>query len=119
MIRKLLLASAALSLVPAAAATAAPKAAASATLAASNPFAKPSSLPFQAPDFSSIKDADYLPAIIAGMAEQKREISAIANQKAAPSFDNTLVAMERSGLLLECAIFAFSAVNGVNTNDML
>ncbi|MBN8807098.1 MAG: M3 family metallopeptidase [Sphingomonas sp.] len=95
------------------------KSAAIAALPASNPFAKPSTLPFQAPDFSRIKDSDYLPAILAGMAQQKAEVTAIANQAAAPTFDNTLGAMERSGLLLERALLAFSAVNGANTNDTL
>ena len=66
-----------------------------------------------------IKDSDYLPALLAGMAQQKREVTAIANQPATPTFDNTVVAMERSGLLLERANLAFSAVNGANTNDML
>src|SRR4051794_27897769 len=123
MMRNLLLASAALALAttvqPAFAAPAKGKAATSATLPASNPFAQPSSLPFQTPDFSRIKDSDYLPALLAGMAEQKREVTAIANQKAAPTFDNTVAAMERSGLLLERANLAFSAVNGANTNDTL
>src|SRR5215213_5572564 len=122
MIRKLLLASAAVA-VFASPASAAPKkpaaAAASATLPASNPFAKPSTLPLQAPDFSRIKDSDYLPALLAGMAQQKREVTAIANQKTTPTFDNTLAAMERSGLLLERARNAFDAVNGANTNDVL
>jgi peptidyl-dipeptidase Dcp len=104
---------------PAFAAPAKAKSAASATLPASNPFVKPSTLPFQAPDFSQIKDSDYLPALLAGMAEQKREVTAIANQSAAPTFDNTVAAMERSGLLLERANLAFSAVNGANTNDTL
>ena len=90
-----------------------------AALPASNPFAKPSTLPFQAPDFASIKDSDYLPAMIAGMVQQKAEVMAIANQKAAPTFDNTLAAMERSGTLLERAQLAFSAVQGANTNDAL
>ena len=53
------------------------------------------------------------------MAQQKREVTVIANQKAAPTFDNTVVAMERSGLLLERANLAFNAVNGANTNDTL
>ena len=121
MIRHLLLASAAVA-IAAAPISAAPKAAkpvAAATLPASNPFAKPSTLPLQAPDFSRIKDAHYLPAILAGMAQQKREVTAIANQKAAPTFDNTIVEMERTGELLERAILAFSAVNGANTNDTL
>jgi hypothetical protein len=122
MIRKLLFATAALAVVisaPAASAARKISTTTSATLAASNPFAKPSSLPFEAPDFSKIRDSDYLPALLAGMAQQKAEVTAIANQKATPNFDNTVVAMERSGLLLERANLAFSAVNGANTNDTL
>jgi peptidyl-dipeptidase Dcp len=122
MIRNLLLTSAVLAVLstaPAGAAARKPSAIASATLPASNPFAKPSTLPFQAPDFSRIKDRDYLPAILAGMAQQKREVTAIANNPAPPTFDNTVAAMERSGLLLERATLAFSAVNGANTNDVL
>src|SRR3954447_7562962 len=123
MIRSLLLASAALAVAttaqPALAAVAKPAAAASATLPASNPFARPSTLPLETPDFARIKDSDYLPALLAGMAQQKREVTAIANQTATPSFDNTVVAMERSGLLLERANLAFNAVNGANTNDVL
>ena len=90
-----------------------------AAFAVSNPFAKPSTLPFQAPDFARIKDGDYLPAMLAGMAQQKAEIIAISNQKAAPTFNNTLAAMEQSGQLLERAQLAFSAVSGANTNDRL
>ena len=122
MIRNILLATAALAVVTAAPANAAaPKksTAASATLPSSNPFAKPSTLPLGTPDFSKIKDSDYLPALLAGMAEQKREVLAIANNPAPPTFNNTLVALERSGLLLERANLAFSAVNGANTNDTL
>ncbi|HXS49200.1 MAG TPA: M3 family metallopeptidase, partial [Sphingomicrobium sp.] len=123
MIRNLLLASAAIAMTtaaqPALAAPAKTAAPASDTLPASNPFAHPSSLPFQAPDFSKIKDSDYLPALLAGMAQQKREVVAIANNPAPPTFANTVVAMERSGLLLERAELAFSAVNGADTNDTL
>jgi peptidyl-dipeptidase Dcp len=122
MIRKFLLASAALGLVcaaPAGAAARKPTATASATLPASNPFAQPSTLPLQTPDFSRIKDSDYLPALLAGMAQQKQEVLAIANQTATPTFDNTVAALERSGLLLERANLAFSAVNQANTNDTL
>ena len=123
MIRNLLLASAAIAMTtaaqPALAAPAKTAAPASDTLPASNPFAHPSSLPFQAPDFSKIKDSDYLPALLAGMAQQKREVMAIANNPAPPTFANTVVAMERSGLLLERAELAFSAVNGADTNDTL
>ena len=123
MIRKLLLASAAVAMAtiaqPGFAAPAKAKAATSATLPASNPFAKPSTLPLQAPDFSKIKDSDYLPALLAGMAQQKREVLQIANNPAPPTFANTVVAMERSGQLLERANLAFSAVNGANTDDTL
>jgi peptidyl-dipeptidase Dcp len=122
MLRTLLLTSAAVgfAIVPANAFAAQKNAStSSAALPASNPFAKPSTLPFQAPDFSKIKDSDYLPAILAGMAEQKREVAAIANNPAPPTFNNTLVALERSGALLERGNLAFSAVNGANTNDVL
>ena len=123
MVRTILLASAALAVAtaaqPALAAPAKAKPAASATLPASNPFAKPSTLPFETPDFAKIKDSDYLPALLAGMAQQKQEVMAIANNPAPPTFGNTVVAMERSGLLLERANLAFSAVNGANTNDTL
>jgi peptidyl-dipeptidase Dcp len=120
MIRNLLLATAAIAVATSTATAAAPrKAAESTTLPASNPFAKPSKLPFETPDFSKIKDSDYLPALLAGMAQQKAEVTAIANQKAPPTFDNTVDAMEKSGLLLERAGLAFNAVNGANTNDTL
>src|SRR4029453_5289389 len=122
MIRKLLLATAALAVVTTAPVAAAPRKKAStaaATLPASNPFAKPSTLPLEAPDFSKIKDSDYLPAILAGMAEQKREVAAIANNPAEPTFNNTLVALERSGALLDRTQYVFNAVNGANTNDTL
>src|SRR3954451_19879640 len=122
MIRNFLLATAALAIATSTTAAPAPRknaATASATLPASNPFARPSTLPLETPDFSKIKDSDYLPALLAGMAQQKREVTAIANNPATPTFDNTVAAMERSGLLLERAGLAFNAVNGANTNDTL
>jgi peptidyl-dipeptidase Dcp len=122
MIRAILLATATFAVVsaaPVAAAANKRSATASAALAASNPFARPSTLPFQTPDFSRIKDSDYLPALIEGMLEQKREVLAIANQKTVPTFDNTVVAMEKSGALLDRTQQAFDAVNGANTNDTL
>lgn len=84
-----------------------------------NPFAAASTLPFQAPPFDRIKDADYLPAFEAGMRAQLDEIAAIANDKAAPTFDNTLVAMEKSGRLLARVAGAFGVVSSANTNDTL
>jgi len=88
-------------------------------LPASNPFAKPSSLPFQAPRFDLIKDGDYQPAIEAGIAEQSVEIVRIANSKAAPTFDNVIGAMERSGRLLDRATSAFFGIVQANTNPAL
>ena len=121
MIRSILLATAALAAVSAPAFSTPRKSAtpASAALAASNPFAKPSTLPLQTPDFSRIKSSDYLPALLAGMAEQSREVTRIANNPAPPTFDNTVAAMEMTGLLLERASLAFNAVNGANTDDTL
>lgn len=84
-----------------------------------NPFYAPSALPFQAPPFDKIKDTDYRPAIEAGMAGQLKEMDAIANDPAAPTFDNTLVAMEKTGQLYDRATSAFEAVTGANTNPFL
>src|SRR5262245_59704156 len=66
----------------------------------SNPFFAPSTLPFQAPPFDKITDADYQPAIEDGMRLQLEEVDAIANSADAPTFANTIEAMERSGALL-------------------
>ncbi|HMC92585.1 MAG TPA: dipeptidyl carboxypeptidase II, partial [Allosphingosinicella sp.] len=84
-----------------------------------NPFAAESNLPFHAPRFDIIQDADYQPAFEAGMAEQAAEIARIANNPAPPSFENTIVAMERSGRMLDRVNEAFSGVVGANTNPAL
>jgi len=91
----------------------------SAFLDASNPFAKPSTLPFQYPAFDKIKDEHFLPAFAAGMREHLREIDTIANNSKAATFDNTIVAMERSGQLLTRVGTTFSNLQGANTNDTL
>jgi peptidyl-dipeptidase Dcp len=85
----------------------------------SNPFYAPSKLPFQTIPWDQIKDSDFQPAIEAGMAEQLKEIQAIANNPAPPTFDNTIVAMEKSGQLLQRSASAFFAVAGANTNPTL
>jgi peptidyl-dipeptidase Dcp len=85
----------------------------------SNPFYAPSALPFQAPPFDKIKDSDYQPAIDAGMAQQIVEVEAIANNPAPPTFENTLVALERSGQLFNRAWNAFNCVTGANTDPQL
>ena len=88
-------------------------------LPASNPFAKPSTLPFQYPAFDKIKNEDFAPAFEEGMRQQAREIDAIADNKAAPTFENTIVAMERAGQLLNRVSTVFSSLVGANTNDAL
>jgi len=88
-------------------------------LPASNPFSTPSKLPFGAPPFNKITNADYKPALEAGMKAQQEEIATIANNPAAPTFENTLVALEKSGQLLSRVNHVFNLVTGANTNDTL
>ncbi len=82
-------------------------------------FAEASTLPFHAPDFTRIKDSDYQPAIEQGIAIQLAEVAAIAGNPEPATFDNTIVAMERSGQMLGRAYSVFSALTGANTNDTL
>jgi peptidyl-dipeptidase Dcp len=90
---------------------------ANAALPASNPFAAESTLPLNYPAFDKIKNEDYGPAYEEGMKQQAAEIAKIANNKAAPTFDNTIVAMERSGRLLDRVSSVFGNLSGANTND--
>jgi len=82
-----------------------------------NPFFAASSLPFQAPPFDKIHDADYAPAFDEGMKEQLAEVEKIADQAAAPTFDNTIVALEKTGATLTRVSKAFFALAQANTND--
>jgi peptidyl-dipeptidase Dcp len=82
-------------------------------------FAQPSPLFLQAPPFDKIKEADFKPALEAGMARQKVEIARIADNPAPATFDNTLAAMEGSGQMLERTNLVFSALTGANTSDGL
>ena len=66
-----------------------------------NPLLTKSSLPFGAPDFSKIQESDYLPAIEAAIREQRANIQKIVNNKKKPNFQNTILAYEESGTLLE------------------
>ena len=84
-----------------------------------NPFYAPSALPFQAPPFDKIKDADYQPAIEAGMAQQRKEMQAIADNPAPPTFENTIVAMEKTGQLLHRVSNVFDGVTSANLNPTL
>lgn len=90
-----------------------------ATSAPENSLMQPSTLPFGALPFDRLSDSDYQPAIEAGMRQQLKEISAIANDPAPPTFDNTLVAMERSGQLLARATGAFGVEVATNSNPQL
>jgi peptidyl-dipeptidase Dcp len=88
-------------------------------VAAPNPFAAPSTLPYQAPRFDIIKDGDYQPGFEEGMRRQMAEVRTIADNPAAPSFDNTIVALERSGRMLERVNNTFFGVMQANTNPTL
>jgi peptidyl-dipeptidase Dcp len=88
-------------------------------LDAANPFAKESTLQYGYPAFDKIRNEDFAPAFAEGMRQQMVEIDAIANSKSTPTFDNTIVAMERSGRLLNRVSTVFSSLVGANTNDTL
>ncbi|KAG1390689.1 hypothetical protein G6F58_012920 [Rhizopus delemar] len=66
-----------------------------------------SPLPLHFPQFDRIKDSDFAPAFDAGMAQQLKEVEAIANNKAKPTFDNTIIALEKSGDILDRATTVF------------
>jgi len=85
----------------------------------SNPFADTSTLAYQAPDFDHIKDDHFRPAIEEGMKIHLAEISKIADNPDAPTFENTLVAMEKSGQMLGRAYSIFGLITGANTNPAL
>jgi peptidyl-dipeptidase Dcp len=84
-----------------------------------NPFYATSTLPYHAPPFDKIKDDDYQPAIEAGMAEQLKEVQAIADNPAPPTFDNTIVALEKSGQLLDRSSRVLFGVVAANSNPTL
>ncbi len=84
-----------------------------------NPFAQASTLPLQAPDFSRIKDSDYRPAIEEGMKRQLTEADQIANNPEPPTFENTIVALEKSGAMLTRVSKVFFALTQANTDDVL
>ncbi len=84
-----------------------------------NPLAAKSTLVFQAPVFDKLKDTDYEPAIEAGMKKQLEEVKAIIGNEEAPNFENTIVAMERTGVDLARATKIFFGLTGSATNDSL
>ena len=82
-------------------------------------FMAPSPLFLQAPQFDRISDADFQPALEAGMSEELAQMQRIAADPAPPTFDNTIVAMERAGQTLKRVDRVFSALSQANTNDTL
>ena len=84
-----------------------------------NPFFTSSTLYLQYPAFDQIKTEHYLPAFEQGMAEQLQEIETIVNQADAPTFENTLVAMEMSGQTLDRVGRVFFNMTSAHTNDEL
>ncbi len=94
-------------------------AAPSAQFGPDNPFYAASTLPLQAPPFDKIKDGDYQPALEAGMAQHLDEVRAIAENPDPPTFENTLVALEKSGQLFHRVALVFNAVTGANLSPEL
>jgi peptidyl-dipeptidase Dcp len=86
---------------------------------AANPLLQESTLPYHYPHFDRLRDEHYKPAIRQGMREQVQEVEAIANDAAAPTFENTIVALERSGRLLDRSLRTFFNLNSAHTNDAM
>jgi peptidyl-dipeptidase Dcp len=84
-----------------------------------NPFYHSSKLPFQAPDFAAIKPEHFASAFEAGFKQQLDQVRAIADQVDPPSFDNTLVAMEKSGDILTRVSAVFFNLAGAHTNESI
>lgn len=84
-----------------------------------NPLLQPSTLPYQMPPFDRIRVTDYAPALDAGMRAQLREVAAIAHEPRSPDFQNTIVALDRSGQLLLRVGFLFDELNANNTNPQM
>ena len=81
-----------------------------------NPLMTESALPYHYPAFDKLKDEHFIPAMEAGMHEQLKEIEPIANNAETPTFENTIVALERTGRLLDRAQRTFSNLNACDTN---
>lgn len=84
---------------------------------AQNPFFKQAKTPHETFPFNDLKNEHYLPAFEEGIKRHQAEIDKIANSKKLPTFENTIVAMERSGALLNRVATVFFALNSAETND--
>ncbi|HET7267769.1 MAG TPA: peptidyl-dipeptidase Dcp [Oleiagrimonas sp.] len=96
-----------------------PASASSASANHVNPFFTKSTLPFQAPRFDKIQNSDFKPAIEKGMAKELAQVEKIANNPEPPTFQNTYVALEKTGALLHRVMHVFSDVASANTNPTL
>ena len=90
-----------------------------ASLPASNPLAAVSELPFQLPPFADVTPEHAREALLAGMAEQRAEVAALVADPAEPTFDNTVVALERSGQLLARAQRVFYNMTSAVSSDRI
>lgn len=86
---------------------------------ADNPLLIESTLPYHAPDFTAIKNGHFKPALLQGVEEQREALDKIANDSEVATFDNTVLALEKSGALLERVRNVFSALTSAHTNDSL
>ncbi|GEL16523.1 M3 family metallopeptidase [Pseudonocardia asaccharolytica] len=86
---------------------------------ADNPFLAPSPLPYQLPDYRRIIDEHYLPAFEHGMAQQRAEVEDIAANPQPPTFENTIVALERSGQVLTRVSAVFFGRASAHTNSAI
>ena len=82
-----------------------------------NPFLIPFDTPFEVPPFDKIQNRHYLPAFREGIKEQEAEIQAILKNPEAPTFANTVEAMEKSGQLLNKVSYVFFNLRDANTTD--
>lgn len=89
------------------------------TLMAQNPFFSKSKNPHETFPFDKLKNEHFMPAFREGIKQHNLEIEKIANQKAEPTFENTIVALERSGELLNRVATVFFALDGAETNDAM
>lgn len=85
----------------------------------SNYFFAASELPYGTTDFSKVKTADFKPALLEGMRQQIEEIGKITSNTEAPSFENTLVELEKTGQLLGRVSSSFNVLTGTETNEEL
>src|ERR1700761_7330907 len=84
-----------------------------------NPLLQPSTLPYQLPPFDHLQNQHFSEAFTRGMQEQLEQVATITGQAAAPDFDNTIVALERSGAILDRAASVFFNLIAANTNETL